>query len=324
MKQTAKIFVAGHRGLVGSALVRALEKRGYTNLLTVSRQELDLRNQAQTDAFFQREKPDYVFMAAAKVGGIHANATYPADFIYDNVMLQTNLVHAARQAGVQRLLFLGSACIYPKFAAQPISESALLEGALEPTNRAYAVAKISGIEMCWSYNRQYGTRYLAVMPANLYGAYDNFHPENSHVIPGLIRRFHEARVNGSPEVRVWGTGQVLREFLYSDDMADACLFLMTLEEGAYSSLLDGLDRDGQPPLVNIGTGEEVSIADLARMVQQVVGYQGRLVFDSDKPDGIPRKLLDSQRLAGLGWRPRISLTQGLERAYAAFLKGEAR
>ncbi|MBU1003147.1 MAG: GDP-L-fucose synthase [Proteobacteria bacterium] len=322
MEKNSKIYVSGHRGLVGSAIVRNLQAKGYADLLLRTHAELDLTNQAATEIFFQQEKPDYVFLAAAKVGGIYANAESPAEFIRDNLAIQTNVIHAAYLNGVKRLLFLGSSCIYPKLAPQPMREEYLLTGPLEPTNRPYALAKIAGIEMCWSYNRQHGTKYLAVMPTNLYGPGDNYHPENSHVIPALIRKFHEAKVQGSSTVTVWGSGTPRREFLYSEDMADACVFLMGLAEQSYAGLL-GSDESKtgrfEPPLVNIGAGEDVTIRELAGLVQQVVGYEGQIVFDATKPDGTPRKLLDISRLAGLGWTRMVGLRQGLERAYTDFL-----
>ncbi len=320
MERTARIYVAGHRGLVGSALMRDLTAKGYTHLLTRTHAELDLTSQAQVDAYFEQEKPDYVFLAAAKVGGIHANNEYPAEFIRDNLAIQTNLIHAAYKATVKRLLFLGSSCIYPMLAPQPMKEAHLLTGPLEPTNRPYALAKIAGIEMCWSYNRQHRTRYLAVMPTNLYGPGDNYHPENSHVIPALIRKFHEAKVNRQPTVIVWGTGTPRREFMYSEDMADACVYLMNLPDDQFIPLL-GQDRnDGLPPLVNVGVGEDLTIAELAGLVKAVTGYAGKIVFDPTKPDGTPRKLLDVSRLSGLGWRARTSLRDGLATAYADYLK----
>ena len=287
MDKNAKIYVAGHRGLVGSALMRNLRDKGYTNFLTRTHAELDLTNQAAVEAFFAAEKPDYVFLAAAKVGGIHANNTYPAEFIRDNLAIQTNIIHAAYRNNVKRLLFLGSSCIYPKLAPQPMKEEHLLTSELEPTNRPYALAKIAGIEMCWSYNRQYKTQYLAVMPTNLYGPGDNYHPENSHVIPALIRRFHEAKLAKAPSVTVWGTGTPKREFLYSEDMADACVYLMNLPDEQFVPLL-GQDRnDGLAPLVNIGVGEDLTIRELAETVKSVVGYAGEIVFDATKPDGTP-------------------------------------
>jgi len=322
----AKIYVAGHRGLVGSAVVRRLQAAGHTNLLTRTHAELDLTDEAATRAFFAAERPDHVFLAAAKVGGIVANNSFPAEFIRDNLAIQTNVIHAAHLAGVKRLMFLGSSCIYPKLAPQPMKESSLLTGPLEPTNRPYALAKIAGIEMCWSYNRQYGTRYLAVMPTNLYGPGDNYHPTNSHVIPALIRKFHEARLAGQAEVTVWGTGTPRREFLYSDDMADACVYLMGLADNRYQALLgsdESVTGRFEPPLVNIGVGEDVTIAELATLVQQVVGHEGRIVYDTSKPDGTPRKLMDVGLLASAGWRARTTLADGLRAAYRDFQAHEA-
>ncbi len=322
MDAQARIYVAGHRGLVGSALVRRLQAAGHTRLLTRTHAELDLTDAAATQAFFQAEKPTHVFLAAAKVGGIVANNTYPAEFIRDNLAIQTHVIHAAWQAGVQRLLFLGSSCIYPKLAPQPMRERDLLTGPLEPTNRPYALAKIAGIEMCWSYNRQYGTQYLAAMPTNLYGPGDNYHPTNSHVIPALIRKFHEAKLAGAPTVTVWGTGTPRREFLYSDDMADACLHLMGLPDDRFQALL-GSDESQtgrfEPPLVNVGVGEDVTIADLAATVARVVGYSGGIVYDTSKPDGTPRKLMDVGLLASAGWRASTRLEDGLKVAYAEFV-----
>ncbi|MBC7162754.1 MAG: GDP-L-fucose synthase [Immundisolibacter sp.] len=319
MKPSDKIYIAGHRGLVGSALMRKLRERGYTNLLIRTHAELDLTDQAAVEAFFAAEKPDYVFLAAARVGGIHANNTYPAEFIRDNLAIQTNIIHAAYQSNVRRLLFLGSSCIYPKLAPQPLKEEHLLTGPLEPTNRPYALAKIAGIEMCWSYNRQYGTQYLAAMPTNLYGPGDNYHSENSHVIPALIRRFHEAKVTNAPSVTVWGTGTPRREFMYSEDMADACVYLMTLPDKQFVPLL-GQDRnDGLAPLVNIGVGHDLTIRELAETVAATVGYQGAIEFDATKPDGTPRKLMDVGRLNAMGWKAGTSLKAGLNTAYADFL-----
>jgi GDP-L-fucose synthase len=319
LKPDSKIYIAGHRGLVGSALMRNLRDNGYTNFLTRTHAELDLTSQAAVEAFFVAEKPDYVFLAAARVGGIHANNTYPAEFIRDNLAIQTNIIHAAYKNKVKRLLFLGSSCIYPKLAPQPMKEEHLLTGELEPTNRPYALAKIAGIEMCWAYNRQYKTQYLAVMPTNLYGPGDNYHPENSHVIPALIRRFHEAKLANAPSVTVWGTGTPRREFMYSEDMADACVYLMNLPDETFVPLL-GQDRnDGLPPLMNIGVGHDLTIRELAETVMEVVGYRGTIEFDSSKPDGTPRKLMDVGRLNGMGWQPRMPMKQGLEQAYADFL-----
>ena len=323
MDRGARIYVAGHRGLVGSALLRTLESRGHSNLLTRSHAELDLTDQAAVDGFFAATAPEYVFLAAARVGGIHANNTYPAEFIRDNLAIQTNIIHAAYKTGVKRLLFLGSSCIYPKLAPQPMKEEHLLTGLLEPTNRPYALAKIAGIEMCWSYNRQYKTQYLAVMPTNLYGPGDNYHPENSHVIPALIRKFHEAKQGNSPTVTVWGTGTPKREFMYSEDMADACVYLMNLPDEQFIPLL-GQDRnDGLPPLVNIGVGHDLTIRELAETVKEVVGYTGEIVFDASKPDGTPRKLMDVGRLNAMGWREKTGLRDGLGIAYTEFMKSES-
>ena len=319
MDTHAKIYVAGHRGLVGSALMRNLSEKGYENLLTRTHAELDLTDQAAVEAFLAAEKPDYVFLAAAKVGGIHANNEYPAEFIRDNLAIQTHIIHAAWKNQVKRLLFLGSSCIYPKLAPQPMKEEHLLTGPLEPTNRPYALAKIAGIEMCWSYNRQYGTQYLAVMPTNLYGPGDNYHPENSHVIPALIRKFHEAKLSRVPSVSVWGTGTPRREFMYSEDMADACIYLMNLPDAQFLPLL-GQDRnDGLAPLVNIGVGHDLTIRELAETVKGVVGYQGEIVFDASKPDGTPRKLMDVGRLNAMGWRASTPMERGLAAAYADFI-----
>src|SRR5512139_2200062 len=321
MEKNAKIYVAGHRGLVGSALMRNLRDQGYDNFLTRTHAELDLTSQAAVEAFFAAEKPDYVFLAAAKVGGIHANNEYPAEFIRDNLAIQTNVIHSAWKNNVKRLLFLGSSCIYPKLAPQPMKEEHLLTSELEPTNRPYALAKIAGIEMCWSYNRQYKTQYLAVMPTNLYGPGDNYHPENSHVIPALIRRFHEAKLANAPSVTVWGSGTPKREFLYSEDMADACVYLMNLPDEKFVPLL-GQDRnDGLAPLMNIGVGHDLSIRELAETVKDVVGYQGAIEFDTSKPDGTPRKLMDVSRLSSMGWTATTDMREGLARAYQDFVGG---
>jgi GDP-L-fucose synthase len=316
MDKSSKIYVAGHRGLVGSAIIRALQAQGYTNLLTRTHTELDLTDQAATRAFLERERPEYVFDAAAKVGGIIANDTYPAEFIHQNMLIAGNLIHESWRAGVKRLLFLGSSCIYPRDCPQPIKEEYLLTGPLEPTNRAYAIAKIAGVEMCWSYNRQHGTKYLAVMPTNLYGEGDNYDLKTSHVLPALIRKFHEAKEAGRPEVEIWGTGKPLREFLYSDDAADACVFLMNLDDHRFDAICGDTD---QPPLINIGCGQDQTIRALAQMVSAAVGFQGRLRFDTSKPDGTPKKQLDVSRLTDLGWRPKVSLTEGLSLAYRQFL-----
>ncbi|MEF7614740.1 GDP-L-fucose synthase [Aquincola sp. MAHUQ-54] len=319
--RNARIYVAGHRGLVGSAIVRKLQSDGYTNLLTRTHAELDLTDEHATRAFFAQEKPEYVFLAAAKVGGIVANNSFPAEFIRDNLAIQTNVIHAAYLNQATRLLFLGSSCIYPKLAPQPMKEKDLLTGPLEPTNRPYALAKIAGIEMCWSYNRQYGTKYLAAMPTNLYGPGDNYHPTNSHVIPALLRKFHEAKLSGAEEVTVWGTGTPRREFLYSDDMADACVFLMNLGDEKYQGLL-GSDESQtgrfEPPLVNIGVGEDVTIAELARLVAETVGFEGRIAYDTSKPDGTPRKLMDVGRLSEAGWQAATQLRHGLLASYDEF------
>jgi len=316
MKIDSRIYIAGHRGLVGSAICRELERRGYTNILTRTRQELDLLDTVAVNNFFAKEKPEYVVLAAAKVGGILANNTYPAEFIRDNLILQTNIIEASRKNHVERLLFLGSSCIYPKLAPQPIPESALLTGPLEPTNRPYAIAKIAGIEMCWSYNRQYGTKYLAAMPTNLYGPNDNFDLANSHVLPALIRKTAEAVAVGDNTVTVWGTGTPRRELLYSDDLAQACVFLLNLDDARYGSLL----LEDAPPLINIGTGEDVTIRELAETVARVLGFKGRLVFDHSKPDGTPRKLMDVSRLHQLGWRHATELEQGIRLTWEAARK----
>lgn len=325
MRKGDKIYVAGHRGLVGSALVRNLRTKGYNNLLLRTHAELELTDQRATADFFAEEKPDYVFLAAAKVGGIFANNTYPADFLYSNLAIQSNVIRAAYENKVKRLVFLGSSCIYPRDCPQPIKEKYLLTGPLEPTNRPYALAKIAGIEMCWSYNRQYGTKYLAVMPTNLYGPGDNYHPYNSHVIPALLRKFHEAKMAGAREVVIWGTGTPRREFLYSDDLADACVYLMSLEDPAYEGLLgsdESVTSRFEPPLVNVGVGEDVTIEHLAELISGVVGYSGKIVFDPSKPDGTPRKLMDVSLLSGNGWKARTALAVGLRLAYRDFLEAE--
>ena len=313
-----KIYVAGHRGMVGSAILRALQAHGQSNLLIRTHDELDLTNQAAVNAFFADEKPDQVYLAAAKVGGIHANNTYPADFIYQNLMVQANVIDAAFRHGVKKLLFLGSSCIYPRLAKQPMREDALLTGLLEPTNEPYAIAKIAGIKLCESYNRQYGAShgvdYRSVMPTNLYGPGDNYHPENSHVIPALIRRFHEAKLAGAPSVSIWGSGTPRREFLYVDDMAAASVFVMNLPLAAYA-------QHTQPMLshINVGFGSDVTIAELAQAVGQAVGYQGAIEFDSTKPDGAPRKWMDSGRINALGWQAKVNLERGLSLAYQNFV-----
>jgi GDP-L-fucose synthase len=313
MRPDSRIYIAGHRGLVGSAIHRELTRLGYGNILTRTHEELDLLEEVAVDAFFSSERPDYVFLAAAKVGGILANNSYPADFVRDNLILQTNVIEASRNAGVKRLLFLGSSCIYPKLCPQPIKEEYLLTGPLEPTNRPYAIAKIAGIEMCWSYNRQYGTRFLAAMPTNLYGPGDNFDLANSHVLPALIRKTAEAKASGAKEVEVWGTGTPRRELLYSDDLAQACCFLMNLDDARFGSLLN----EDAPPLINIGTGEDVTIRELAETVARVLGFEGELVFDTSKPDGTPRKLLDVSRLHALGWRHTTGLEDGIRKTWEA-------
>jgi GDP-L-fucose synthase len=309
MHHDDKIFVAGHRGLVGSAIVRRLRSAGHENLALRTRQELDLEDQAGVFRFFEEEKPDYVFFAAAKVGGILANSTYPADFIRDNLAVELNVIEAAYRAGVQKLLFLGSSCIYPKLAPQPIREEYLLTGELEPTNEWYAIAKIAGIKLCQAYNQQYGTRFISAMPTNLYGPNDNFDLQTSHVLPALLRKFHEAKERGAPEVVVWGSGRPRREFLHVDDLADACLYLMEHHEGS--------------EIVNVGVGEDVSIRELAELIRDVVGYEGELVFDASKPDGTPRKLLDVSRIRGLGWAATIPLRGGVEQTYDWYLTHHA-
>lgn len=317
---SSRIYVAGHRGLVGSAIVRNLRARGVpeNEIVVRARPELDLADRPAVYDFFRRERPDFVYLAAARVGGIIANNTYPADFIRENLAVQTNVISASHEFGVKRLLFLGSSCIYPKLAAQPLSEESLLTGPLEPTNRPYAVAKIAGIEMCWAYNRQFGTQFLTAMPTNLYGLGDHYDPENSHVIPGMIRRFHEAKVARAPEVTIWGSGTPRREFMYADDMADACVHLLTLPDATYRPLLAADRNDGSPPVVNIGVGHDVTIAELAACVAKVVGYSGSITTDPTKPDGSPRKLLDTKRLNGLGWHATTTLDVGLKRVYADF------
>ncbi|WP_045218427.1 GDP-L-fucose synthase family protein [Desulfonatronum thioautotrophicum] len=315
MQDNTKIYVAGHRGLVGSALVRVLEAKGCRNVLQRTSAELDLTDQEAVRRFFEQERPDSVFLAAAKVGGILANNTYPAQFIHVNLAIQTNVIHEAWRSGVRRLLFLGSSCIFPRDCPQPMKEEYLLTGPLEPTNRPYAVAKIAGIEMCWAYNREYGTRYLAVMPTNLYGPNDNYDLAGSHVIPAMIRKFHEAKVAGAPHVTLWGTGAPRREFLHVDDLARACVYLMDLPETEYAGLL----KEDVAPLLNIGSGEDQTIRELAEMVRETVGYQGDIVWDTGKPDGTPRKLLDVSRMRNLGWKPVLDLQEGLEMTYQDFL-----
>jgi len=313
-----KIYVAGHRGMVGSAIVRNLQAKGFTNIVTRTHAQLELTNQQAVSAFFETEKPEQVYLAAARVGGIHANNTYPAEFIYDNLMVQGNVIHQAFLNGVKKLLFLGSSCIYPKLATQPMNEDALLTGKLEPTNEPYAIAKIAGIKMCESYNRQYGQShgvdYRSVMPTNLYGPGDNYHPENSHVIPALIRRFHEAKLANAPEVVIWGTGTPRREFLYVDDMAAASVFVMQLDKQTYDSQTEPMQSH-----LNVGYGSDVTIAELAAAVAKATGYQGKISFDTTKPDGSPRKWMSSERLNKLGWKPEINLNVGLNNAYLEML-----
>ncbi len=316
-----KIYVAGHRGMVGSAIVQNLQAKGYVNIITRTHAQLDLTNQAAVLDFFEKEKPNQVYLAAAKVGGIYANNTFPAEFIYDNLMIQNNVIHQAFKNGVKKLLFLGSSCIYPRLAPQPMSEEALLTGKLEPTNEPYAIAKIAGIKMCESYNRQYGAShgvdYRSVMPTNLYGPGDNYHPENSHVIPALIRRFHEAKVSGASQVLIWGTGTPKREFLYVDDMADASVFVMQLDKAAYDAQTKPMQSH-----INVGYGDDVSIAQLSTAVAKAIDYQGKIGFDISKPDGAPRKWMDSTTLKSLGWSPLTDLDSGLKKAYADFLKSQ--
>lgn len=306
MEISSKVYVAGHRGMVGSAIVRCLESQGFKNIITAPSSVVDLRVSAQVSDFFEREKPEYVFLAAAKVGGILANNTYPAEFLYDNLMIEANVIHAAHVNNAKKLLFLGSSCIYPKFAPQPIREDSLLTGLLEPTNEAYAIAKIAGIKMCQAYHKQYGSRFISAMPTNMYGYGDNYHPENSHVLPALLRRFHEAKTENKSEVRIWGSGKPLREFMFSDDLAEACVFLMQNYE--------------DPELINVGTGEEVTILELAHRIAEVVGFKGEITFDATKPDGTPRKLMDSSRLHALGFHHSTTLEDGLKKTYQDFLK----
>lgn len=310
MEKEGKIYVAGHRGMVGSAIVRCLEAQGYKNIITRTSKELDLRRQDQVEEFFRTEKPDYVFLAAAKVGGIMANSLHPADFMYDNMILEMNVIKAAYDNNVKKLMFLGSSCIYPRMAPQPMKEDCLLTSALEQTNEAYALAKISGLKYCEYLNKQYGTDYISVMPTNLYGPNDNYHPEHSHVLPAMIRRFHEAKLNNAPSVTIWGTGTPLREFLYVDDLADACVYLMNTYSGNET--------------VNLGTGKELTIAELANTVKKVVGYEGEIVYDTSKPDGTPRKLLDVSKLEGLGWKYKTELEDGIRMSYDDFLHSEMR
>lgn len=305
MKKESKIYIAGHRGMVGSAILRSLERRGFSNLIFASSDELDLKDTQKVNRFFEKQQPEYMFVAAAKVGGILANNTYPADFLYDNLMIQNNVIHAAFVHKVKKLLFLGSSCIYPRLAPQPIKEESLLSGYLEPTNEAYAIAKIAGIKLCQAYHKQHGSRFISAMPTNMYGYGDNYHPENSHVLPALLRRFHEAKVGNKAEVAIWGSGKPLREFMFSDDLAEACVFLMEAYE--------------DPQLINVGTGEEVSVLELAKTIAEIVGYKGKITFDSSKPDGTPRKLMDSSRLHGLGYKHKVSLREGIKLTYEDFL-----
>jgi len=318
MPSAARIYVAGHRGLAGSALMRQLAACGCSNLITRTHAELDLTDQAAVRTFFDEERPEYVFLAAAKVGGIMANHDFPAEFLQQNLAIQTNVIHEAWRAGVKRLLFLGSSCIYPRDCPQPMREDYLLTGPLEFTNRPYAIAKIAGVEMCWSYNRQYGTRFLAAMPTNLYGPGDSYDLHNSHVLPALIRKFHEAKAGGQDTVTLWGSGAPLREFLHSDDMADACVFLMGLSDAQFGQALQPDAAYPQPPLVNVGSGVEMSIRALAEEVSQVIDFKGKIVWDASKPDGTPRKLLDVSRLQTLGWRPKTAFRQGVTAAYRDF------
>jgi len=313
----SRIYVAGHRGMVGSAIVRLLQARGHTNIVTRTHAELDLTDQAQVRAFFATEKIEQVYLAAAKVGGIHANSAYPAEFIYQNLMMETNVIHQAWSAGVQKLLFLGSSCIYPKHAAQPMGEQALLTGSLEPTNEPYAIAKIAGVKLCESYNRQYGTDYRSVMPTNLYGPGDNYHPENSHVIPALMRRFHEAKFKGDQKVVVWGTGTPKREFLYVDDMAEASVHVMELDRATYCAHTQPMQSH-----INVGSGKDVTIRELADLISKVVGYRGKVELDASKPDGAPRKFLDISRLQALGWQSQTALEPGLIKTYQSFVMNE--
>ncbi len=320
MRTSDIIYVAGHTGLLGSALVRRLQAKGYNNLLLATHRDLDLTDSTAVQKFFARERPQYVFLAAAKVGGILANSSFPASFIFENLRIQTNVIHEAYRSGVDRLLFAGSSCIYPKLAPQPLCEDALLTGPLESTNRPYAVAKIAGIEICWAYNRQYKTRFLAGMLTNLYGPGDNYHPSNSHLIPALIRKMHEAKIRGAGQAVVWGTGTPRREFLYSDDAAEACIFLLNLSEERFADLVGSFES---PPLVNVGWGKDITVREVAELVAEVVGLDQALTFDSTKPDGTPRKLMDTSRLTSLGWQPRIGLREGLLQTYKDFCSHSA-
>jgi GDP-L-fucose synthase len=315
MVKNSKIYVAGHKGMVGSAIVRKLKEHGQSNIITRSRSDLDLLDQSQVRNFFEKERLDQVYIAAARVGGIYANNTFPAEFIYENLMVEANVIHQAWKSGVKKLLFLGSSCIYPKLASQPMIEEALLSGSLEPTNEPYAVAKIAGIKLCESYNRQYGVDYRSVMPTNLYGPGDNYHPTNSHVIPALIRRFHEAKTKNLTDVSIWGTGSARREFLYVDDMAEACLVVMNQNFKQYSSLIEPMSSH-----INVGSGSDMTIKELSRAIASCVGYTGIINFDNSKPDGAPRKFMDSSKLLSMGWRPKLSLDDGLVLAYEDFCK----
>jgi GDP-L-fucose synthase len=317
MKSNDKIYIAGHTGLVGSSIVRNLKSKNFNNLLTISHSELDLTNQSKVSDFFEKEMPDYVIIAAAKVGGIAANNNFPADFIYDNIMIQTNIINASFKFNVKRLLFLGSTCIYPKLAEQPIKESALLTGLLEETNEPYAIAKISGIKLCESYNRQYNTDFRSLMPTNLYGENDNFHPENSHVIPALIRRFHEAKINNNDEVIIWGDGTPMREFLYVDDMADASIFVLSLSKEKYYS-----NTNPSQTHINAGTSIDISILELAETLKSIIGFKGKINFDSSKPNGTPRKVVDTSKLSEMGWSHKVNLFEGLEKTYKWFLSSK--
>ncbi|MBA5248925.1 MAG: GDP-L-fucose synthase [Gammaproteobacteria bacterium] len=317
MNKNSKIYIAGHRGLVGSAIMRELKKQGFNNLTTRIHKELDLINQAEVQSFFQQEKPDYVILAAAKVGGIHANNVYPADFIYQNMMIEANVINSAYESKVKRLLFLGSTCIYPKAVEQPMCEDALLTDVLEPTNEPYALAKIAGIKLCESYNRQHNTDFRSVMPTNLYGINDNFHPENSHVIPALMRRFHEAKINNDAEVVVWGSGKAMREFLFVDDMAQASLFVLNLDVETYQA-----NTQSMLSHINVGTGVDVTIGEMAEIMRQVVGFKGKLTFDTTKPDGAPRKLIDVSRLFNMGWKYNVDLEEGLKKTYQWYLESK--
>jgi GDP-L-fucose synthase len=315
--RSARIYIAGHLGLVGGGIWRAFERHGYTNLIGRSIDEMDLMNQAAVEAFFSKEKPEYVVLVAARVGGIQANNTYRGQFIYENLMIELNVIHEAYKHGVKKLLFLGSSCIYPKLATQPIKEEALLTGPLEPTNEPYAIAKIAGIRLCDAYNRQYGTNFISAMPTNMYGPGDNYHPENAHVLPALIRRFHEAKVSGVTEAVCWGTGSPLREFLYSDDLAEACVFLV--EKANYKDMAFTDESGTVQSHINVGSGKEVAIKQLAETVRDVVGFKGKISWDASKPDGTPRKLIDSSRINALGWTPKVTLKEGITRAYQDFL-----